>query len=209
FLLCFVESLNNNANNIKLTCHYSCESIDFLDIRIIKGKDGFLQRQNAFAKKNLPNKDKSWICKNALRSAGTLGVPLEIAEKEHLPNSFAVRTALGKYCPIIKEDRVLTVSKKDTAELERVQRRATKVIRGLGVTYQRNKNLRDLLSHSYYKGQESTCKFGSKGPKWGFYPCKNCAACKNLERSFSFCSSDGSKEFRITHHITCCTENVI
>ncbi|CAJ0958412.1 unnamed protein product [Ranitomeya imitator] len=42
-LLKFVGELNTNDSNIKLTCHYSRDSVDFLDVRIHKGEDGLLQ----------------------------------------------------------------------------------------------------------------------------------------------------------------------
>ncbi|CAJ0915951.1 unnamed protein product [Ranitomeya imitator] len=48
-LLAFLDILNNNTKNIKLTCKYSQVSLDFLDIQIPKGSDGFLET-NVFRK---------------------------------------------------------------------------------------------------------------------------------------------------------------
>ncbi|CAJ0924165.1 unnamed protein product [Ranitomeya imitator] len=42
-LLKFIDELNVNDSNIKLTCHYSRERVDFLDVCIRRDGDGFLQ----------------------------------------------------------------------------------------------------------------------------------------------------------------------
>ncbi|CAJ0958429.1 unnamed protein product [Ranitomeya imitator] len=53
-LLTFLDILNNNTMNIKLTCKYSQVSLDFLDIQITKGSDGLLET-NVFRKDTAVN----------------------------------------------------------------------------------------------------------------------------------------------------------
>ncbi|CAJ0966661.1 unnamed protein product [Ranitomeya imitator] len=77
------------------------------------------------------------------------------------------------------------------------------------ITYRRAKNLKDLLVHSYHEGQTPEKAFGSKGPKWGFFPCNDCIACPNMSRASEFLSSDGTQTYRITQHITCNSVGVI
>ncbi|CAJ0962602.1 unnamed protein product [Ranitomeya imitator] len=253
-LLKFIDELNVNDFNIKLTCHYSRERVDFLDVCIQRDGDGFLQsdlhrkttsvnsllHSTSAHPKHLKNSipygqllrakricsedslyqkqaedishrfmDRGYSSRTIRRCrrrasrvdrASLFGTkresqtPTEVRFIATFSNkSREFKEILGKYWPIIKQDSVLT-----------------KCLTNIpSVTYRRNKNLRDLLTHSHYRGPESKCAFGSKGPRWGFFPCRNCTACKNLERCFTCLSSDGSKEFRITQHITCSTDHVV
>ncbi|CAJ0950195.1 unnamed protein product [Ranitomeya imitator] len=253
-LLKFVEELNINDSNIKLTCHYSRDSVNFLDVRIHRGEDDLLQsdlhrketsvntllhstsahprhlknsipygqflrakricsQETAYQKQaeDISNRflDQGYSSRIVRRCKGRASqidrTSLLKTKKEsqtsnqvrfiatYSNKSKMVREILSKYWPIIKYDTTLTNCLTNQPS----------------ITYRRNKNLRDLLTHSYYKGQESKCTFGSKGPRWGFFPCRDCTACKNLERCFFCLSSDGSKEFRTTQHITCSSDHVV
>lgn len=51
--------------------------------------------------------------------------------------------------------------------------------------------------------------FGTKGPKWGCFPCGKCVACPNIIRATHFENSDGTNTYTITQHITCQTKMVV
>ncbi|CAJ0932051.1 unnamed protein product [Ranitomeya imitator] len=105
----------------------------------------------------------------------------------------AMKQALEKYWPMLKMDKTLDKYLNNQPS----------------ITYRRAKNLKDLLVHSYHEGQTPEKAFGSKGPKWGFFPCNDCIACPNMSRASEFLSSDGTQTYRITQHITCNSVGVI
>ncbi|XP_073516652.1 uncharacterized protein [Phyllobates terribilis] len=77
------------------------------------------------------------------------------------------------------------------------------------VTYRRAQNLRDRLVHSNLNSKKKTYIFGSKGPSWGCRPCGSCVACPNTCSEKTFTNADKSREYTITHAITCTTIGVI
>lgn len=79
------------------------------------------------------------------------------------------------------------------------------------ITYKRSQNLRDILIHSHDVGQKIERAFGSKGPKWGSHgqPCGDCVACCNVDTACHFWKSQHTRQFKITHPITCSTSGVI
>ncbi|XP_071983960.1 uncharacterized protein [Engystomops pustulosus] len=99
---------------------------------------------------------------------------------------------ISKYWPILHSDKNLSklVSKRPK------------------ITARRAQNLKDRLVHSHFI-PEKTNPFGTKGPKWGCFPCKNCKACENIERCNTFWDQNHTKEFKITQYITCKTSGII
>ncbi|XP_077125567.1 uncharacterized protein LOC143782231 isoform X2 [Ranitomeya variabilis] len=104
-----------------------------------------------------------------------------------------MRNALKKFWPLLQTDK----------DLKRY------LPNHPSITYRRSSNLKDQLVHSYYAGPKIEKAFGSRGQKWGCFPCKNCIACPNIDHASTFTSSDGKKTFTITQHITCNTTGVI
>ncbi|CAJ0934810.1 unnamed protein product [Ranitomeya imitator] len=106
-----------------------------------------------------------------------------------------MKQALEKYWPMLKMDKTLSKYLHDQPS----------------ITYRRAKNLKDILVHSYHSGQTPERVFGSKGPKWGFFPCNDCIACPspNMLRANEFLSSDGNHTFAITQHISCNSFGVV
>ncbi|CAJ0952190.1 unnamed protein product [Ranitomeya imitator] len=254
-LLSFVNILNHNDINMKLTCKYSQTEIEFLDILIRKGESNILET-DVFRKETAVNSllhassshpqqvvnaiptgqflQVKRICSNdylfnrqadelaeRFRSRGysnrsikkgwrraaaenriNLMQPKEKKKEQYPMIRFIstynerwrdMRQALNKYWAILKSDQTLTRHISDTSS----------------ITYRRSKNLKDILVHSYYPGGDPNKAFGSKGPKWGFFPCNDCIACPNMQKASGFESSDGTKNFTITQHITCNSIGVI
>lgn len=104
-----------------------------------------------------------------------------------------MKQALAKYWDILLEDKCLKKCLPKTPSL----------------TYKRAQNLRDILVRSHHSGPRPDQAFGSKGPKWGCKPCGTCVACPNVEVTNKFWNSGLTKEYKITHTITCNTKNVV
>lgn len=77
------------------------------------------------------------------------------------------------------------------------------------ITYRRSWNLCDMLFQSHHTGLKIERAFGSKDPRWGCCPCGNCVACCNMDTAYTFWNSQQTREFKITHHITCNMTGVI
>ncbi|CAJ0934826.1 unnamed protein product [Ranitomeya imitator] len=76
------------------------------------------------------------------------------------------------------------------------------------MTARRSNNIKDLLVHSHYVAKTQD-PFKAGKQKSGFFPCGDCLACRNMVRSSTFTSSDGTREFKIKEHITCSTTFVV
>ncbi|CAJ0967399.1 unnamed protein product [Ranitomeya imitator] len=76
------------------------------------------------------------------------------------------------------------------------------------MTARRSNNIKDLLVHSHYVAKPQD-PFRAGKQKSGFFPCGDCLACRNMVRSSTFTSSDGTREFKIKEHITCSTTFVV
>ncbi|XP_071994082.1 uncharacterized protein [Engystomops pustulosus] len=76
------------------------------------------------------------------------------------------------------------------------------------ITARRAQNLKDRLVHSHYIPEKNN-PFGTKGPKWGCFPCKNCKACENIQRGDTFWDQKYKKEYKITQYISCKTSGII
>ncbi|CAJ0952754.1 unnamed protein product [Ranitomeya imitator] len=252
-LTSFIQLLNNNTLNIKLTCKYSQTNIDFLDTKIFKGEDGLLhtevfrkdtsvnsvlhaasshprplkdsipygqflrtkricstessfqtqsseltQRflQRGYSDKIIrrgrfkaSNKSRSELLQPKKKQSTTTTVRFISTYNEKWK---PMREALSKFWPIILNDPLLAKSVPPVPS----------------ITYRRAQNLKDMLVHSQYKGETTHNIFNSRGPSWGFFPCKKCLACKNMDKAQEFEDSHG-KKIRITHNITCGTDHVI
>ncbi|CAJ0966876.1 unnamed protein product [Ranitomeya imitator] len=252
-LTSFIQLLNDNTLNIKLTCKYSQTNIDFLDTKIFKGEDGLLHTE-VFRKETSVN--------SVLHAASSHPRPLkesipygqflrtkricstessfqtqsselaqrfsqrgysnriirrgwskasnkprsELLQPRNKPSTSMtvrfistynekwkpMRQALSKFWPIILNDPLLAKCVPSTPS----------------ITYRRSRNLKDMLVHSQYKGGTTQNIFNSRGPSWGFFPCKKCLACRNMDKTQEFKDSQG-KNIRITHNITCGTDHVI
>ncbi|XP_077113029.1 uncharacterized protein LOC143768221 [Ranitomeya variabilis] len=232
-LISFIQLLNNNTLNIKLTHKYSQTCIDFLDTKIFKGEDGFLHTEifrketsvNSVlhAKSSHPRPLKDSIpygqflrCRRICSTEASFKTQsLELAQRfsqrgysdrtirqgwfkasnksrcdllKRKSRNFSntqpmvrfisdynekwqpMRKALAKFWPIITSDPTLAKS----------------IPAAPMITYRRSRNLKDLLVHSQYKGTTTHNLFNSRGPNWGFFPCKKCLACRNMDRALDF-----------------------
>ncbi|CAJ0927825.1 unnamed protein product [Ranitomeya imitator] len=253
-LLAFLDILNNNTMNIKLTCKYSQVSLDFLDIQITKGSDGFLET-NVFRKDTAVNSllhasyshPKSLIegiptgqfirikiiCSNDKffsEQADNLSSRFEdrgysrhsikrgLHKVKRMTSSALMKT---KTKPVVEQKvRFISTYTEQLNQMREVLKKYWPLLQTdkdltkylpmyPSITYRRSSNLKDLLVHSYYAGPNIKKAFGSRGQKWGCFPCKNCIACPNIHKASTFTSSDGKKNFNITQHITCSTLGVV
>ncbi|CAJ0948394.1 unnamed protein product [Ranitomeya imitator] len=76
------------------------------------------------------------------------------------------------------------------------------------ITYRRSQNIKDILVRSNFEPRTKNI-FESKGPPWGCKPCGSCIACPNIETTKTFSNSSNSKNYKITHSISCKTFGVI
>ncbi|CAJ0918423.1 unnamed protein product [Ranitomeya imitator] len=252
-LTSFIQLLNDNSLNIKLTCKYSQTNIDFLDTKIFKGEDGLLHTEvfrketsvnsvlHAASSHPRPLKDSipygqflrtKRICSTE-SSFQTQSLELaqrfsqrgysnriirrswskannkprsELLQPRNKPSTSMtvrfistynekwkpMRQALSKFWPIILNDPLLAKCVPSTPS----------------ITYRRSQNLKDMLVHSQYRGKTTQNIFNSRRPSWGFFPCKRCLACSNMDKTQEFKDSQG-KNIRITHNITCGTDHVV
>ncbi|CAJ0952657.1 unnamed protein product [Ranitomeya imitator] len=51
--------------------------------------------------------------------------------------------------------------------------------------------------------------FGAPKQRWGCFPCGSCLACHNIDRATYFTTSDGGRDYRIVHYISCSTTFVV
>lgn len=72
-----------------------------------------------------------------------------------------------------------------------------------------NQLLAENLVRSHYQSKSPENIFRSKSPKWGCQPCGKCLACSNIDSSTQFSDSRGSRDFHVTHTISCNTSGVI
>lgn len=104
-----------------------------------------------------------------------------------------MRAALGKYWSILQADDCIR----------------DYVSPHPSITFKRAPNLKDALVHSHHMGMTPKRVFGSKGTKWGCKPCGSCVACVNIESTTTFWNFDHTREYNITHTISCSTKNVV
>ncbi|CAJ0931799.1 unnamed protein product, partial [Ranitomeya imitator] len=175
-LLSFVNLLNNNDINVRLTCKYSQTQIEFLDILIRKGESNTLET-DMFRKETAVNSllHASSSHPQQVVNAIPTGQFLREHQKESETGSSSrksdqshaakekkkerdpiirfistynekwrdMRQALNKYWAILKSDQTLTRHISDTSS----------------ITYRRSKNLKDILVHSYYPGEDPNRAF--------------------------------------------------
>ncbi|XP_069810077.1 uncharacterized protein [Dendropsophus ebraccatus] len=100
---------------------------------------------------------------------------------------------LHKYWPLLQQDQ----------ELKKILPMRPQI------TARRSPTIKDMLVKSHYVTPRSDFIFSSAGPRWGSKPCGHCSACNQITRTEVFHSSDGSKEYRIVHHINCRSTAVV
>ncbi|CAJ0955116.1 unnamed protein product [Ranitomeya imitator] len=253
-LLAFLDILNDNEINVRLTCKYSQTSVEFLDVLVNRGMNdqietnvhrketavnsllhassshpkplinGIPTGQFLRIKRICSNNDsfkaqaealstrfvnrgyskrcikRGWKKANSTRREDLLQprIKSQVDSKVRFISTYSdkwpnVKQALNKYWPMLTTDRTLTKYLSEQPS----------------ITYRRSHNLKDLLVHSYHTGQTPGKTFGSRGPKWGFYPCNDCIACPNMLQACSFQSSDGKHTYTITQNITCNSIGVV
>ncbi|XP_069815789.1 uncharacterized protein [Dendropsophus ebraccatus] len=216
-LVRFVGNLNNNRKNIRLTLKYSREILNswiLKSIRILQEsyKQIYIGKRPRQANELAERFEACGYNKRSIRrglerarSARREDLLIPKRKKQHEPDSKVrfitpynekaneVRGILQRYWPVLKVDPVV----------------GKWIPESPAITYKWAENLKDVLVRSYHKGVTVQNIFGTKGPKWGCYPCGTCVACPNMERAVDFRSSDGSQLFKITQHITCNTVGVI
>lgn len=73
------------------------------------------------------------------------------------------------------------------------------------ITHRRADNLKDTLVKSHHIGTPPGLNLQSNKPKWGCKKCGSCVACPNIMQTNKFWNSTKTKEFTITHNISCNT----
>ncbi|XP_071989586.1 uncharacterized protein [Engystomops pustulosus] len=221
----FINQLNTNPWNIKLTAHISDVSVDFLDIQIsfhpTHLKNGIPTGQFFRVKRNCSNeedfKQHAYDLTSRFRDRG---YPRKTISKGFLraKNSERCQLLQTKVRPVDPRPRLITTYNNQWTEIHGILRKNWNILRSDNrlipfltdkphITARRSKNLKDALTNSHF--QRPLTPLGRGTRLLGSFPCGECSVCPFVLRSECFEDQTLKRKYKIRSYINCKTKGVI